>query len=1592
MYDLMSKFRRLRRNLERRSRLALRHGATLVELLVVTSIVAILLAFCTMLVSEGVRFAQRLQADANFTKKQIKSASAVHNNSRALTGQYIVMLNDSANPEQVLARLRQQIGLQVTHKYTRVFKGFALQTAASSAPVLLADPEVRYLEMDQTLVLANVSGDLPSTGIRRINVPIPDAQAPGINADIAIIDTGVDLSNQELNVVFRRGFGCSNDANDSDGHGTQVACVAAAKSHRTGAVGVAPGARVWALKVASDGDSGSASNLIAALDFLLSHADEIEVANISVCTTKQSAAVNAAAAACVRAGVAIVAAAGNSRADAASFSPASEPSVITVAALADTDGRLGGYGPRTSAGDSDDTVASFSNFGSVVDFLAPGVQIQTLDLANKPGTVSGTSFAAAHVTGLAARLCDADTLASSAGENGSTAQRVASLLETASKERIPGPGRSQPYPVVSGGAAGAQPAHAGIKRPTGLPLSYEMNLGQTDPSVRFLARAKGCTAFLTPNGLVLANGSAAQRIVFGNANPNPQVIGQSRLPGIANYFIGNNPANWRTSIPTCKEVVYDEIYPGIDVLFRSDQGRVRYDIIVAPGADPAQITLDFPNAERLEVNRGGELYVTFAGKAGSLRQTPPVLFQPGNYGVELVRGRYVAVSQKQVRFEIGNYDRSRELIIDPIIYSTFLGGTSDDEAYSVATDAAGNVYLSGVTNSPNFPKGAPFDGTLNSTDAFVTKMNPTGTALIYSTYLGGTGAEISAYAMFGFGNAIAVDTGGNVLVSSATASTDFPLMSPAQLVNGGGTGDAFLTKLNPTGSALVFSTYLGSTAYEEGRGIALDSLGNVYLVGLVVGAGPFPTTAAAKQKAYAGGAADAFVTKYTPLGAVVYSTLLGGTGDDQACAVTVLGGNVYVTGGASSTDFPITGGVVQPVIGGTYDCFVSQLDAAGSNLVYSTYLGGLATDFGRAIVVDAAGNAYIGVETGSGNFPVTAGVVQGGFAGGTRDGAITKLNPSASVRLYSTYLGGSLTDLIIGLAVDATGNAYVTGPTGSGNFPQFGGLQGFGGIDDAFVTVVNSTGSALLFSTFLGGAGTDHGQAIAFASATDIVAVGWTDSAATFPTTAPLQAIYGGGTADVFITRLTPTISPAGVTVATGSTAVSEAGASAAYTMVLNSAPAANVIITLNPGPELTVFPISITFTPGTWSTPQVITVFAIDDAKIEGPHTGTITHTSVSADPGYNGIFIVSVTVSITDNDSAPPGTLYGITWSAPQLITIDTTTGAGTVVGAVATGSPVGLGFRGNNLYAYGTGGVMREVNPGTGAIMSTIAVPGLPGAGSEGDLAFRSDGLGFIENGGIYSFDLSVPSSKLLNPATDMDGLAFNSAGVLYGLNEGSTQLFLINQVTGAASLIGNTGIPAPVRNFGGLAFDASDNLFAAVSQAGGPSFLYRIDLVTGKATLVGNIGVNEVSGISFSPGVPLGAGVTPPDGGDSSDVATAMGGIGTAKLYKNFDTYRHANGKFDDDWYAWTMNTGGIFTVDLKMTKAVCCGPQGQLAGIGDVHFRIYRVVSGNLMQIAASQTSGTKTLSIPVSQGESILVWAYGLYFTQAQYDITVDVK
>jgi uncharacterized repeat protein (TIGR01451 family) len=730
-----------------------------------------------------------------------------------------------------------------------------------------------------------------------------------------------------------------------------------------------------------------------------------------------------------------------------------------------------------------------------------------------------------------------------------------------------------------------------------LPMIFEPNQGQTDSRVRFLARGESYGVFLTPHQAVLTLGgrarSAVVRMQLAGANPDAAVSGSLQLPGKSNYFIGNNPAKWHRNIPQYARVRYQSVYPGVDLVYYGSQGQLEYDFEVAPGADPQTIAFQFEGSQRPHLDGSGDLIL--AAGSGEVRLQAPRIYQYSSAGHQPVAGRFTVRHDGKVGFEVAEYDRSRVLVIDPVLtYSTYFVGSGDESCSvitgvatppsgcpAVAVDASANIYLAGSTTSANFPltpqpatdpPPAAFQTALaTAPDVFVTKLNSAGNTVVFSTYLGGDGADTSA--------GVAVDSAFNVVVAGTTTSSNFPVSGSAfQGTRASSGAHAFVSKLDATGGTLPYSTYLSGNGVEAARGLAVDFKNKIYVIGTTTSTDQpdathsFPATLGAIQVASLG-TAQFFVSKLDPtligFPSLVYSTYFGG--GNPLNGLTLGGGiavdansNVYITGGtnfqhtgSATTDFPIVNAyqgcldTPPPTTTTTTpncstgvtatDAFVAKLNltaASGSQLLYSTYLGGAGDDVGYGVAVDSGFSAYITGSTSSTDFIIPTGTTAfQGLNGGGTDAFVGKLgNPctgstctTTTVPLtYFSYLGGSGTDVGLAIAVDSLQGARIAGWTNSANFPHPNNpfQATLSGAVDGFVARIDTTASSSLslghYGTYLGGGGNDFATSIAADTQGSSYVAGETASA-NFPTANPIQAALSGGT-DAFLSKLGPTV------------------------------------------------------------------------------------------------------------------------------------------------------------------------------------------------------------------------------------------------------------------------------------------------------------------------------------------------------------------------------------------------------------------------------------------------------------------------------------
>ncbi len=929
-----------------------------------------------------------------------------------------------------------------------------------------------------------------------------------------------------------------------------------------------------------------------------------------------------------------------------------------------------------------------------------------------------------------------------------------------------------------------------------LPLSFEENMGQTAQEVRYVSHGAGYELFLTPQEAVLslrdpatydlsplhrfktlralhaasrARMMTAVRMRFEGANSAPQISATDRLVKKTNYFIGNNPAKWRTGVASYARVKYADLYPGVDMLFYGNQRRLEYDFVVAPGADPKNIRLKIQGARRVRINARGDVILSIAG--GELTLQKPVVYQMLKGERHEIAGGYVLTKGHRLTFSVPVYDRNEPLILDPVLnYSTYLGGslgtstippgTGIDQGFGIAVDATGNTFVAGTTFSTNFPTTAANAykaGPLASNPSgavFVTEMNPTGTAEIYSTYLTGSTGDV--------GTALALDSSGKIYVTGQSFSSDFPTTSNAfkQSPNPTNTnvGTSFISKIDPTLSglaSLVYSSYIGGTSGDFGNGIAVDASGNAYVTGItfsLAGSGAtfnslltFPVLNAFQAAPTSSANGNAFLTRIdtTKSGnaSLIYSTYLGGAGAnaatlgfaDQGFGVTVdSSSNAYIVGATSSTDFPTNGTLAanQPNSppGNTKGTgFLTRIDttkSGGASLAYSTYLGGQTQDLGFGIALGPNNVAYMTGTTNSTNFPtMPAGAFQttNKASGGTAFVTLIDTGVAGGASLkYSTYLGGASNDVGGGIRADGAGNAYVVGATGSIGFPiTAGALQPSypGGQSDGFVSKLNPAGggaSDLLYSTFFGGNGAGHDQvfsvAVDTANPPNVFITGETFSdpapGGNFPIFPPtVFQPTRKGTSDAFIAKLTliPTLVVSPTSLDFGTVLIGTA-----------TPPTKTVTLTNNTNAAIAFTTAVVNGSPAAANTDYKATNSCSGSIPAGATNTCTV---SVTFKPTVVGA--ETATLQLTDSDSTSPQTISltgsgtntapDFTLTAPGTATVkdgSQTQFTVTVTPIGGFSSPVALTCDGAPLLATCTP-APASVTPSGAAVTSTVTV---------------------------------------------------------------------------------------------------------------------------------------------------------------------------------------------------------------------------------------------------------------------------------------------
>ncbi len=669
-----------------------------------------------------------------------------------------------------------------------------------------------------------------------------------------------------------------------------------------------------------------------------------------------------------------------------------------------------------------------------------------------------------------------------------------------------------------------------------MPLVFAEAPKQEKAGPGFRIHAPGFQAHFGTGEIMLGSRKAKVRVTFPGANPSVEPQGFQKLGAKVNYLLGDQAGNWNKNLSLFQAIQYKNLYAGVDLVYLTADGTLKSEFHVKAGADPSAIAIRFEAESELTILDNGNLEIVTA--QGKFEEQAPVSFQTDGSSKIVIGSRYVYRGPNEIGIELDEYDRSQPLTIDPVItFSSFLGGSGGDSITSMAIASDNTIFVAGVTDAPDFPTSSSRQSsTGGGVDGFVVHLSSNGSTILYSTYFGGRGEDRIT--------SIKVDSSGKAFVAGCTTSSNFPTALPRQVALSG-SRDAFVAGLSANGQTLVFSTYFGGAASECANGLALDGHGGVIIAGETT-SGNFPVLSA--YQSVTGGGTDGFLAKFTDTGTLVFSTYMGGRGDDRMLGIALdSGSNIYLTGSTTSSNFP-TLTPIQNSLSGGMDAFVTKFNATGSALIYSTYLGGSGgsislPEAGYAIAVGSAGNAYVGGATYSSNFP-TSSPAQANYAG-QGDGFVAKLNTAGTALDLSTFVGGTGLDMVLGIVVDADGGYQVTGSTQSYNLPVVNPFQATrGGGTDVLFGQYNASGSLRTLSYF-GGSDTDAGLAIATDANSGTFLAGLTASA-NLPLKNPFQS-FSVGSSSAFLVRLTDppkmiSVSPA-----------SSTGASKTFTFIASS-------------------------------------------------------------------------------------------------------------------------------------------------------------------------------------------------------------------------------------------------------------------------------------------------------------------------------------------------------------------------------------------------------------------------------------------------------
>jgi len=840
-----------------------------------------------------------------------------------------------------------------------------------------------------------------------------------------------------------------------------------------------------------------------------------------------------------------------------------------------------------------------------------------------------------------------------------------------------------------------------------LPLTFEQNKGQTQSPVKFLSRGKGYTAFLTADGMVLslrpAQGTARPIVpavkpgrplsatlqfkLVGSA-AKPTIVGEELQPGRVNYFIGNDPRKWHTNVASYARVRYHNVYPGIDLVYYGNHKQLEYDFALAPGANPNRIQFEIKGAKNVSIDANGDLILNTG--TGELRFQSPVVYQESGGSRVPVQGGYVMQDSTHIGFRLAALDTTKTTVIDPaLVYATYLGGSGDDQPTGIAVDGSGSVYVSGYTDSADFPLASIGSLPSGSTHVFVAKLDPTGSNLVYADYLGGSNQD--------YGYALALDSANEVYVTGSTSSSDFPVVNAYQ-ASYPGSFNAFLTRISADGSSLLYSTYFGGNGSDIPASIAIDSSSDALIAGNTSSTNlPVANAYQSSVSPNGGGVwgTYGFLTKFNPNGSqLIYSTYLGGSANiayncsgnpcwpsptNQIVGVALDGsGNAYVAGNTNTYDFPTTNGAyiatdttqLDGIVG-----FVSKFNGSGA-LQYSTYFyesSGVFTTV-NAIAADGLGSAYVtGLAFSDGTFPLTSTAIcdPSVYGEACSYGFVTKFDSAGATLLYSTFLGPNNYASPVAIALDSSSDAYVLATTSNNAFSLVNGIEAYSSGNDGLIAEIDPTAGSQLFATFLGGSGDENASAMAVDSSGNIYVTGNTDSS-DFPISqGSFQQTFGGST-DAFISKIAPA----------SAAAVSASPFSLEFSgePLGTTAPAQTVLLRNMGSATLTIASIT------------ALSNFAeTDNCSSSVPAAGSCT-LSVTFTPSAVGTLTGSLTIS---DDAA----------GSPHVISL-----SGTGLGAVAALTPGSLTFPGKTVGSSSAAQTVTLTNPGNESLsISDIEIAG-------------------------------------------------------------------------------------------------------------------------------------------------------------------------------------------------------------------------------------------------------------------------------------------